>query len=269
MFTVIGRQPSADVIREIVQNKIVPNQNTNNVIHWGAHVRQYDDNVFTLNNVKKYNGLEQLTVFNENDLEVPAFTTDLEMAKRWLREGWSNVVWGRKLEHTRGNDIVGAGYKRLRNGQERFNPIWLNRDFWVDVINPELVKREWRVHIFQGRCIAKGCKVKTGNTTRRFDYIRSRNNGWTLDHTIELPDLIREASRKAVNVLGYNFGAVDILELNADGITFTPETAYSVLEVNSAPALGSQYTIDAYTKALQKIENGKYRKIYEGKNNEQ
>lgn len=250
MFKIIGNQPSADVLRQAVKDldttQLV-------VVNWGVTRRPQDENAFYLNNTPRLNSIEQLDCFRAAGLATPMYTTNLEEAKDWVREG--RKVWGRRLEHTRGNDIVGTRYRPpTKRKPEYWNRQWLDRDFWVQFI-PDVVN-EWRVHIFQGRCIAKGRKVQTGPATRT-QLVRSRNNGWTLDHTTELPDHVRETARRACAASGYNFGAIDCLEL--------PHQVVVPLEINSAPALGSQYTIDAYTQALAKVAKGGYRKIYEGK----
>lgn len=247
MFIVVGNQPSADVVRNIVKDMTTTEDVT---VHWGARFNNTIQG-FALNNIARCNALEQFDKFTENRLNRPEYTKIIDVAKRWEILGLK--TFGRRLEHTRGNDIVGSGYNYA--GRQVFNPRWVNRDFWVRIVPENHIINEWRIHVFQGRVIARGLKVQTGPKTRKMP-VRSRNNGWTLTHDQEPPAYIREAARKAVAAVGYNFGAVDILE------TTIPPYGYCLLEVNSAPALGSDYTIEAYRKAFQKIAEGKYRKIY-------
>lgn len=251
MITVIGTQPSAKALQEAVKD--LPT--TEPVfIHWGAHHRP-DRTAFTLNNVKRLDGLAQLQKFMEVGLSCPAPMININDAKELERRGIK--TFGRRVDHTRGNDIVGAGYREANRRQpERFNRGWLNREFWVPIIPQDQIVNEWRIHVFQGRVIARGLKTKTGDPIRKMP-VRNRLNGWTLRHDIDPPQYIKEAARKAVAAVGYNFGAVDLFELQ--------DNKYSVLEVNSAPALLSTYTMDAYVGACMKIAEGKYRKIYQGK----
>jgi hypothetical protein len=185
-----------------------------------------------LNGMRRLDGLQQLKAFASNGLNTPEFTTDVYTAMTWVREGY--LVFGRKLYHTQGKDIVGPG----RRAPRRFLRRWRESEFWVKVI-PN-VEQEWRMHIFNGKSIARGLKVQTGPTRRKMP-VRNRKNGWTMVHNIKPPDEVREAAKKAVAAVGYLFGAVDLL-LDRDGKVW-------VLEVNSAPGL-DDYTAEAYADAI-------------------
>ena len=50
------------------------------------------------------NAIDQLTVFRSAGLLTPDFTTYRQIAMDWVNEG--HMVFGRRLIHTRGNDIV-------------------------------------------------------------------------------------------------------------------------------------------------------------------
>lgn len=79
---------------------------------------------------------------------------------------------------------------------------------------------EYRVHIFMGRSIRISEKKFTGENFH--DYT-------TIKPTGDIKQ-VRRAAKQAVDALGLDFGAVDILATN-DGKAF-------VLEVNAAPGLG-------------------------------
>lgn len=228
------------------------------VIHWGSGGK---------------NGLQQLQAFKAAGVACPVFTTSLQEAKEWARGGAR--VFGRRLHHTQGNDIVGAGYKAPQGGRsmperkiwittkrgnrvqrivpgvatrgtpEKFNPDWTRRDFWVKVIDSV---NEYRQHIWDGRAIRIGKKVEAGEH-RRIQPVRSRNNGWHIDYGFKptsdaFTESIRGLAKAAVAALGYAGGAVDILE-GRDGKLY-------VLEVNSAPALTDANTLGAYVEAIKK-----------------
>jgi hypothetical protein len=217
------------------------------------------------------NGLEQLETFAAAGIACPEFTDDLATAKQWARNGAR--VFGRRLHHTQGTDIVGAGYKGARtttaqtrslkwiitkkgnrvqrlvvgpgfvDKTERFNLEWLHRDFWVKVIDSVA---EYRQHIWDDRAIRVGKKTQVGEPTRAMP-VRSRRNNWHIDYgyqspSIEFTESIRALARAAVAALGYVGGAVDILE-SPDGHLF-------VLEVNSAPSLADTNTLGAYVKGI-------------------
>ncbi|MDE1766605.1 MAG: hypothetical protein KGI27_10105 [Thaumarchaeota archaeon] len=183
-------------------------------------------------------GLTQLRTFTASHIACPEWTSDLAQAKKWVRAGVK--VFGRRLHHTHGSDIIGPGYKA-----ERWNREWTQRDFWVKVIDSVA---EYRQHVWDGRAIRIGKKAHTGESWRK-NLVRSRNNGWTIDYSFKSPsepftDQIRQLSKAAVTSVGYLGGAVDILE-GRDGKLY-------VLEVNSAPSLRDEHTLGAYVQAIQR-----------------
>jgi hypothetical protein len=182
-------------------------------IHWGGGGK---------------NGLEQLQAFMEADVPCPLFTTSLEGAKEFVREG--KEVWGRKLHHSQGTDIVGVGHPR-----------WKRSDYWVVKIP---VSREFRQHVVDGRAIRRGMKVQVGEETRKLE-VRSRRNNWHISYgEFEAPAGLRGVAKRAVEALGYTFGAVDVVE-GGDGRLY-------VLEVNSAPATTDVGTLKAYVEAFKR-----------------
>ena len=218
------------------------------------------------------NGLQQLQAFQANGIPCPEFTTSLETAKVWVRSGIP--VFGRKLHHTQGRDIVDAQYtrtpetpgtpprtelrwittrkgnrvKRLRTipGSPRtmvgesWNPKWVDRDFWVKVL-PSVA--EYRQHIFGDKAIRRGRKIQV--ETPHFPLlVRSRRNGYHIDYgPFESPQGMKELCKKAVACLGYTHGACDVLQ-DAEGKLY-------ILEVNSAPAVGDTNTLNAYVSAIK------------------
>lgn len=181
------------------------------------------------------NGLEQLELFHTLGIPHPDYTTDVADALESHAIG--NIIMGRLLNHTQGKDIRFS--HRLR---ERGQRVWTKSDFWVKF---EPSKREWRFHIFAGRAIARGLKVWNSEVQPPAMPIRSRRLGWTLEHKTDPPKTMREAAKRACVALGYDFGAVDLLEL--------PDGRPMVLEVNSRPALRDEYTLAAYEKAIRNL----------------
>lgn len=174
-------------------------------------------------------GLQQLQAFQAAEVTCPSFTTErplLDPPGTW---------WGRKRHHTQGRDIC------MLPARPRG---WKRSEFWV---RPVTAEREFRVHIFAGKSIARAEKVPANSldptqppptcTLRR-----SRRFGWRLRHGCEMPVGVREAARKAVAACGYDFGAVDVLWTGATPV---------VLEVNRAPGLDNA-TASAYIAALER-----------------
>lgn len=219
------------------------------------------------------NGLEQLTAFKQAGILSPEFTLNLNEAKQWVRAGFK--VFGRRLNHTQGSDIIGPGFRPSRQGiaggqalkwittrkgnrvqrmrevrgtrsvPEHWNRQWCSRDFWVKVI-PSV--NEYRQHVWNAKAIRVGKKVKSDESWR-IQPVRSRNNGWHIDYGFqseseEFKTKIRELAKRAVAAVDYVGGAVDILE-GSDGQLY-------VLEVNSAPSLKDENTLRVYVEAITK-----------------
>ncbi len=107
----------------------------------------------------------------------------------------------------------------------------------------ETLVEEYRLHIFQGKSIRAGVKVKRdGFENRAHAWVRSFEGGWRIKYDdFKSKKAMRELAVKAVEALGLNFGAVD-LGKKADG-------TYIVLEVNRAPGLEGG-TTEAYSGAV-------------------
>jgi hypothetical protein len=186
---------------------------------------------FTLQWGKRgHNGWEQMVKFAAAGVRCPDACNTLAEAQAELH---NRVLWGRKNDHTQGRDIVGPFHAR-----------WRASEFWVA---PIPIKDEYRQHVWNGRCIRIGAKVQTGPQTRHLP-VRSRKNGWTIDYGANpeepLRSQIRAASVAAVKALDYPGGAVDVI-LGEDGLVY-------VLEVNTAPSLRDERTLEAYVKAISK-----------------
>jgi hypothetical protein len=226
-------------------------QDKNLIVHWGVRVRSEEipENTRVLNNYARLNGLDQLNKFNDANILCPRFCIDLIDAQINVKSGYT--LWGRNLEHTQGYDIVGSGYRpATKRRPERWNSKWLAKDYWVEAIPASDIINEWRIHVFMGRVIGRGLKVQTEPAWRKLP-VRSRNNGWTMIHTETAPAIVKTVACQATKAVGYDFGAVDILET---------KTGPVVLEVNSAPALRSDYTASAYLNALTRCTAGKWNK---------
>jgi len=179
-------------------------------------------------------GLQQLETLRTAGIRVPEFIVNPDYSIPMPTGG----LWlARKREHSQGKDIIPVG-QRIRGRRP-----WQRSDFFVKYI-PNVV-REWRFHIVDGKCIARATKVWAGNGPEPTNapIIRSRRLGWHMRHDIKPNKLLREAAKAAVAAVGYDLGAVDLLELN-DGSAV-------ILEVNSRPAIRDEYTLAAYEAALR------------------
>src|SRR5690606_23689172 len=122
-----------------------------------------------------------------------------------------------------------------------------NSEFWVKY---KKKKDEFRVHVAFGRVIDVQRKAlrqtdHEGNPidTTKIDFrIRNLAHGFIFKrHDISVPSCVTEEAVKAVEALGLDFGAADVIYNAAEGKAY-------VLEVNTAPGLEGT-TVESYTNA--------------------
>lgn len=108
--------------------------------------------------------------------------------------------------------------------------------------------REFRVHIVDGNSIKisekhKHFEPETG------DFEEER---WTYPRKFKRKISLRRIAKEAVEALGLDFGAVDILYKKIDG-----EPAFFVLEVNTCPCLTDEQsdTLERYVTAFRKAQD--------------
>lgn len=175
-------------------------------------------------------GLEELNVFIQNVQRaavtpVPVGTpavAGVNVQGEWI---------GRKNNHVGGGDILAP------QG---------NMDYFS---KKEALVEEYRLHIFKGKSIRAGVKVKREGFERTAHaWVRSFDAGWKIKYDeFKSKKAMRELAVRAVEALGLDFGAVDIGK-KADG-------TYLVLEVNRAPG-ASDGTCETYARAIEKWVRG-------------
>lgn len=128
----------------------------------------------------------------------------------------------------------GSGFKFIENAEQL--RIDNQSDYWMEYIGGE-DKREYRVHVFKDTVIRVQRKKpklnERGEEIEPRSYVcRSNSNGWrfSLCDINRIHIDILEQAIKAVRVLGYDFGAVDIIRVPITNSTY-------VLEVNSGMGL--------------------------------
>jgi hypothetical protein len=151
-------------------------------------------------------------------------------------------VLGRSLHHTRGNDIV---VYQVRPGMV-MRPA-RRHDFYTQLV-PKA--REYRIWSFRRKVIGCYEKIlayprKLGRRGRSREVWNYRNGyAYIFRHPEEIPDALKELARRAVDAVGLDFGAVDMLT-DRQGNGF-------VLEVNSAA--GQEGRRQAITSLVNHIE---------------
>jgi hypothetical protein len=104
-------------------------------------------------------------------------------------------------------------------------------------------KKEFRVHVYNGKAIFVQEKRKRKNEPVGNQLIRSHRHGWVfcIKDIVE-PDGLRVLGVNAVRACGLDFGAVDIIYNEHYNKMY-------VLEINSAPGIEGS-TLEAYTNAI-------------------
>ncbi len=183
------------------------------------------------------NASNKLTTFDLfQAAEMPGmleYNTSYDTAVEWVSAG-KVVVCRTKLNGHSGAGIVIAG-----------RPEEVVRGCPLFVVYKKK-KSEFRVHVAFGSVIDVQQKRQRKDYDGQVDYaVRNHHTGWVYTRgDVEWSDDYANLAIRAVDVLGLDFGAVDI-------IYNEHENRYYVLEVNTAPGLEGT-TIEKYAEAFAK-----------------
>lgn len=180
--------------------------------------------------------LQTFEYFKEYDVSHPEWTRDRNEAYSWL-EGGSMVFARTQLRSHSGRGIVIMDPEHPDTWE-------ISAQLYVKYV-PK--KYEYRVHVMKGVVIdtqrkglreelrgSENINFKVRNLANGFVYVR--NDG----HIV--PDIVLSTGVAAVNALGLDFGAADVIYNERQ------EKAYA-LEVNTAPGLAGT-TVGSYVDAL-------------------
>lgn len=201
-------------------------------INWGKRVA---NTILNPDTTGVTNKRKMRLLFQENDVPMPKLYT-LHEAHAKAKEG--RLMVGRPDKHSKGRGLwrvnSNDSFMRAMRGTHKKRAATHFME-WVDA------PKEYRVHVFKGRSIRISEKrfgekglTSTGN------YITVKPSG-QIKH-------VRRAAKKAVEAVGLDFGAVDVL---ADD-----ENCW-VLEVNSAPGLGGSLP-RLYAEVFSRWERGEF-----------
>ena len=161
-------------------------------------------------------------------------------------------MMGRSLHHTRGNDII------LYRTQPRIlglHPHW-EHDFYTQLVPKQ---REFRIWAYRRKVIGCYEKIlaypnKLGRRGRIREVWNWRNGyAYTFRRPEEIPGDIRKLAWSAVDGVGLDFGAVDLI-VDRDGRGY-------VLEINTAPGVeGPRQCIESLVKHIEKWAVGGFKK---------
>lgn len=209
------------------------------LVNWGKHGKFGKTQLDVLNNplcvATARNKITCLGILQVHKVSCVPNTIYHKEAKEWQKNG--KVVYER---HTvTGQE--GAGIKVVMPDQK------LNEN--VRLYTQRIpAKEEWRLHVFFDDVITWAKKMKK-NGMKGNKFVKNSENGYVYAHKVAEPDdKMKELAKKAVRLMGLDFGAVDILR-KGDG------TCY-VLEVNTAPGLDTA-TATAYINALERAYENK------------
>ena len=219
------------------EGSYVPGPNTT-IVNWGSSVVP----TLMVGRARKFlnapgavriasNKLLAFQALKAANIAIPDFTTDAEVAKRWLATGFK-VVCRHKLCGTNGE-----GIQIVRNGEALpYAPLY---------VKYFRKQHEYRLHVFQGRLIDITEKRKRRGVLNANPYVRNLDGGWVYcRENVDASYSIKELAIKGVAALGLDFGAVDLVE--RDGIA-------KILEINTAPGLKAT-TLQAYIEALERLQ---------------
>lgn len=216
-------------------------KNTDVIINWGSsNLPEALKNAIIINRpesvAKASNKLKAFLAFKEAGVPTPEFTEDRQEALKWLEKAKAMVVVRTKLSGHSGEGIVLVEEK--------------NKEELVQApLYTEYVKKvqEYRLHVCGGEVFfiqRKARKQDVPDDEINWQ-VRNHANGFIFAHQgVDVPEGHRKAAVDAVNALGLDFGAVDLIE--------TKKGECFVLEVNTACGLEGT-TLDKYNVALQDL----------------
>lgn len=257
---------------------------SHNIINWGNSRRPswMTTDVPVLNKPESVavasNKYETLLTLQAHDVSTVEFTDSKMIAEDWLSNGDKVFVRhsltghsGQGIEVINNNENVEQtvaimGAQRILKDAGLDDVAGLLDNSYSDMLNDTLElpeaplythgvdnHGEYRVHVFSGSVILyqkKSRRVDDDGEIEQPDDeesdVRNLNSGWVYrTNNLKRLERVEQLAINAVNALGLDFGAVDIIK-DENGDVF-------VLEINSAPGLGNQETLDAYVNALSTI----------------
>jgi hypothetical protein len=157
-------------------------------------------------------------------------------------------VFSRLLSHTKGRDIirvengVWTALHRRASRLRRGRGLPYQGDFYTGVI-PKA--KEYRVHVFDGKAVRSGTKMKQTGETSDEQPIWNLDHGFQIRYEHPAPDGAKKEAKAAVEACGLDFAAVDVLESAVDG-------RFYVLELNCRPGLHGNTITKYVTKIMEK-----------------
>lgn len=196
------------------------------------------------------NKLRAFQRFEQAGVKTVEWTADYAQAATWVREG--GMVYARtSLQGHSGAGIV-IGYGNPAGvgdaGDVQVVSTLPRAQLYTKAILQE--RREFRIHVMNGVITYVQQKRRRDGFRENENYsnlVRNHHTGWI--YATQNADVCDEAKReavKAINALGLDFGAVDVITRRGEAW---------VLEVNTAPGM-SGTNLETYATNFQRILNG-------------
>jgi glutathione synthase/RimK-type ligase-like ATP-grasp enzyme len=174
-----------------------------------------------------------LQIFKENGIKIPKTVVGIQ---GFQAEDFP--VLGRKAHHVAGNDIILCLQRSDLDEAAK-----LGCTHYTKYIP---TKTEFRIHVWGDQIIKISEKVLTEPERHKDSWIRNFDEGYTfVSPKTHLPAQTKGMAIDAVACLGLHFGAVDMI-LGDDGLAY-------VLEVNTAPGLQTDSSIEAYVNKFMEV----------------
>jgi len=219
----------AKALQSALRNKVI--NPIYRVDHLSAVLKHQprDRNVFVIT-PEVLNKVEQFERFKSSRVSAPQYAVTIGAAR--------NIDCKTLFARTLINATSGRGIVEFERSSEEYPRAPLYTEYIPK-------KAEYRIHVFGGQVI----DVQQKKKKREFDAdtrdtrVRNLANGYVYTRDgIDPPDGIRDLAIQAVNAVGYQYGAVDIIYNEKRNQCF-------VLEVNSRPGIINT-TSDSYANAI-------------------
>lgn len=204
------------------------------IINWGNRtIPSWVNSVRWINHpINIANASNKLRCFSKLDgvVPIPEYTQDRDLASTWLLEGFT-VMCRTTVTGNSGKGIVVA--KTIDD--------MVDAPLYTKFIDKD---RELRVHVINGRVVDWQEKKKRQGEDRTSEYIWNYTFGSVfVRNGVVVSEEIKDACVKTIEVLGLDFGAVDVI---------TKGDKFYILEVNTSPAL-SGTTLDTYVYNIKEM----------------
>ena len=205
------------------------------IVNWGSstppHFRWMEQDLNKPHAIalasNKFKTFSELSLKDFDD--IPQWSCHLDDAQEWINNGHTVYCRTTLTGHSGRGIVIASTLNDLVNA-----PLYTVKTKHRD---------EYRVHIFKGEVLDVQKKKRKLGFNGSSSGIRNHSSGWIYARSdVAIPDMLCPIAIQAVELLGLDFGAVDIGHKVNDNKFF-------VFEVNTAPGLEGS-TLDKYTKAI-------------------